>query len=121
MKNAMRDGSTCLLYVELGFSQECLREKKIVGTVKEGQLVNIGDLVFTTVLNMLSDIFLDWRKTVQMVELKALTRRSMEIAASPNLSDSYPILCKLDLHSRSPQKGIQVGGKKKSHLGAYYC
>lgn len=74
MKNAMRDGSTCVLYVELWiFSRMSKREKDCghgrIFRSKEGQLMNIGDLVFTTVLNMLlSDIFLDWRKTVQMVD-----------------------------------------------------
>ncbi|XP_006358915.1 probable (S)-N-methylcoclaurine 3'-hydroxylase isozyme 2 [Solanum tuberosum] len=88
-------------------SQACLREKKVMELVeflrsKEGQVVNIGELVFATVLNMLSNVLIskDMVNLEEEIEdgvIKSLVRGIVEVLSAPNISDLYPILGKLDL------------------------
>ncbi|XP_068638053.1 (S)-N-methylcoclaurine 3'-hydroxylase isozyme 1-like [Aristolochia californica] len=87
--------------------QTSLREEKVSQLVlsaldREGKEVEIGELVFETALNVLSgsifsrDIF-TWAETDQVLGLKSLISRLMEMAVVPNLSDIYPLLGALDI------------------------
>lgn len=88
-------------------SQTRVREKKVMEMVelissKEGDVVNIGEVVFATVLNMLSNIlvskdFIEFKNGTVDGEMKNLVRQMMEVSAMPNISDLYPILSGLDL------------------------
>nr|XP_009609252.1 probable (S)-N-methylcoclaurine 3'-hydroxylase isozyme 2 [Nicotiana tomentosiformis] len=88
-------------------SQACLREKKVKELIeflrsKEGQVVNLGELIFATVLNMLSNVMISQdivklEKETEDGGMKSLIREAMEVGSTPNISDFYPILCKLDL------------------------
>ncbi|KAK4728664.1 hypothetical protein R3W88_021652 [Solanum pinnatisectum] len=88
-------------------SQACLREKKVMELVeflrsKEGEVVNIGELVFATVLNMLSNVLIskdmiNLEEETEDGEIKSLVRGIVEVGSAPNISDFYPILGKLDL------------------------
>ncbi|KAH7864772.1 hypothetical protein Vadar_033634 [Vaccinium darrowii] len=68
----------------------------------EGEVVKIGEVVFATVFNMLSNVMMS-RDFIGLGEesssgvMKSLIRRMMEVASAPNLSDFYPILGGLDL------------------------
>ncbi|XP_059276088.1 probable (S)-N-methylcoclaurine 3'-hydroxylase isozyme 2 [Lycium ferocissimum] len=88
-------------------SQACLREKKVMELVeflrlKEGQVVNLGELVFATVFNMLSNVMMS-RDMVNLEKekedggVKSLVRGVVDVASAPNISDFYPIFGKLDL------------------------
>nr|ALG05133.1 cytochrome P450 [Sinopodophyllum hexandrum] len=88
-------------------SQSNLREEKISKLIeflgrKEGELVNIGDVVFATVFNTLSNIFvsqdfitLEGHKDGD--GMKELVRSFVVAGATPNLADFYPILSSFDL------------------------
>uniref|UniRef100_M1C2U7 Cytochrome P450 n=1 Tax=Solanum tuberosum TaxID=4113 RepID=M1C2U7_SOLTU len=88
-------------------SQAYLREKKVMELVeflrsKEGQVVNIGELVFATVLNMLSNVLIskdmvNLEKETEDGGIRNLIRGLVEAVSAPNLSDFYPVLGKLDL------------------------
>ncbi|XP_059276092.1 probable (S)-N-methylcoclaurine 3'-hydroxylase isozyme 2 [Lycium ferocissimum] len=89
-------------------SQACLREKKVMELVeflrsKEGQVVNLGELVFATVFNMLSNVLISKdmvnleKETEEDGGMRSLARGIMEVGAAPNISDFYPILSKFDL------------------------
>ncbi|XP_055821446.1 probable (S)-N-methylcoclaurine 3'-hydroxylase isozyme 2 [Solanum dulcamara] len=88
-------------------SQACLREKKVMELVeflksKEGQVVNIGELVFATMLNMLSNVLIskdmiNLEKETEDSGIRNLVRGLVEAISAPNISDFYPILGKLDL------------------------
>ncbi|PHU28280.1 hypothetical protein BC332_00373 [Capsicum chinense] len=103
-------------------SQACLREKKVMELVeflrsKEGQVVNIGELVFATVLNMLSNVLIskdmvNLDKETEDGGIKSLVRGIVEVASAPNISDFYPILGKLDL------QGLR---KKSIRLVTKFC
>ncbi|XP_027182465.1 probable (S)-N-methylcoclaurine 3'-hydroxylase isozyme 2 [Coffea eugenioides] len=103
-------------------NQSCLREKKISDMVehlrakKEGQVVDIGELVFATIFNMLSNVMVS-RDLIGLEEesagegMKSLVRTVMEVATAPNVSDFYPLLCKLDLQGlrkKSTNLGIKI-------------
>ncbi|KAF8379431.1 hypothetical protein HHK36_028866 [Tetracentron sinense] len=88
-------------------SQLNLRERKVnemvgfVGT-KEGKVVKIGELVFTTIFNILSNLFfsedfIDFEDEGLAGGMKGTFRRMMELGSTPNLADFYPILGGLDL------------------------
>ncbi|KAG5593117.1 hypothetical protein H5410_043631 [Solanum commersonii] len=88
-------------------SQAYMREKKVMELVeflrsKEGQVVNIGELVFATVLNMLSNVLIsqdmvNFEKKTEDGGIRNLIRGLVEAVSAPNLSDFYPVLGKLDL------------------------
>ncbi|TMW89785.1 hypothetical protein EJD97_016624 [Solanum chilense] len=88
-------------------SQTYLREKKVMELVeflrsKEGQVVNIGELVFATVLNMLSNVLIskdmvNLEKETEDGGIRNLIRGLVEAVSAPNVSDFYPVLGKLDL------------------------
>lgn len=89
-------------------NQMGLRERKTMDLVeylrgKEGEVVNVGELVFVTVFNMLSNVLVS-RDLVGMEEedgggngMKDLVRKIMEMAVIPNVSDLFPFLQRFDL------------------------
>ncbi|KAK6947724.1 Cytochrome P450 [Dillenia turbinata] len=88
-------------------SQACLREKKVMEMVsflrkKEGKVVKIGEVVFNTVFNVLSNVLVS-RDFVSLEEemtnggIKELIRSGMEAASAINISDFYPFLAIFDL------------------------
>jgi hypothetical protein len=87
-------------------SQAILREKKVGEMVdflgsKEGKIVNIGEIVFTTIFNTLANLFfskdfLDFNQG-EASGLKGMIRRVMQLATTPNIADFYPIFAGLDL------------------------
>ncbi|XP_059276094.1 probable (S)-N-methylcoclaurine 3'-hydroxylase isozyme 2 [Lycium ferocissimum] len=70
---------------------------------KEGQVVNLGELVFATMLNMLSNVLISKdmvnleKETEEDGGMESLVRGIVEVNSAPNISDFYPILGKLDL------------------------
>ncbi|XP_019179544.1 PREDICTED: (S)-N-methylcoclaurine 3'-hydroxylase isozyme 1-like [Ipomoea nil] len=101
-------------------SQALLREKKageMVGFLRskvgseEG--VDVGEMVFATVLNMLSNVMLS-RDVIRFEGdgvMKGLIRSVMEVASAPNLSDFYPFLQRLDpqgLRKRALGLGMRI-------------
>ncbi|TMW81576.1 hypothetical protein EJD97_008836 [Solanum chilense] len=103
-------------------SQACLREKKVMELVeflrsKEGQVVNIGELVFATVMNMLGNVLIskdmvNLEEEIEDGDIRSLVRGIVEVLSAPNISDLYPVLGKLDL------QGLQ---KKSIHLVTKLC
>ena len=87
-----------------------LRERKVMELVeflatKEGEVVKVMDIVFTTICNILSNTFFSMDLCdFEREGLKDFIYRAAELGATPNLSDFYPILDGLNLH----------GSKKKS-------
>ncbi|KAG9149262.1 hypothetical protein Leryth_003235 [Lithospermum erythrorhizon] len=87
-------------------SQESLREKKIFDMVdflkaNEGKTVNIGQVAFATIFNMLSNILLSrdlisLQEDIERSAMKNLLRGIVEVVSTPNLSDIYPIFNELD-------------------------
>ncbi|GMY07100.1 (s)-n-methylcoclaurine 3'-hydroxylase-like protein [Fagus crenata] len=87
-------------------SQKISREKKVMELVsflgsKEGELVNLADLVYVTVTNMLSNAlfsidFLDFEGQGIGKGLRKLITQEAELGVTVNLSDLYPILGGLD-------------------------
>lgn len=101
-------------------NQSSLRERKTMDLVehlrgKEGEVVNVGELVFVTVFNMLSNVLVS-RDLVGMEEedgggMKDLVRKVMEMAVIPNISDLFPFLQRLDLQGlrkKSMELGIKI-------------
>lgn len=88
-------------------SQACLRERKVMETVEflsrmEGKVVKIGEVVFATVFNMLSNVLMsrDFTRLGEESEegkMKGLLRTIFEVVSTPNLADFYPIFGALDL------------------------
>ena len=85
-----------------------LRERKVTELVeflatKEGEVVKVMDLVFTTICNILSNKFFsmdlcDFEDEGRVGgALKDLIHKNAEFGATPNLSDYYPILGGLDI------------------------
>ncbi|KAF8389549.1 hypothetical protein HHK36_024065 [Tetracentron sinense] len=90
-------------------SQASLREKKVMEMVgfmgtKEGKVVEVGEVVFATVFNMLTNALL-LKDFINLEDervgggMKGLVRRISEVASAPNLDDFYPILGGLDLQN----------------------
>ncbi|XP_059643413.1 probable (S)-N-methylcoclaurine 3'-hydroxylase isozyme 2 [Cornus florida] len=88
-------------------SQACLREKKVRDMVsflrvKEGKAVKVGEVVFATVFNMLSNVVMS-KDFISLEEenvdgsMKGLVRELTKVGSTPNISDFYPILGALDL------------------------
>lgn len=88
-------------------SQACLRERKVMEMVEflsrmEGKVVKIGEVVFATVFNMLSNVLMsrDFTRLGEESEegkMKGLLRTIFEVVSTPNLADFYPIFGALDL------------------------
>ncbi|KAL4595232.1 hypothetical protein ACB092_12G076600 [Castanea dentata] len=82
------------------------REKKVMELVgflgsKEGEVVNLGEVVYITVTNILSNAlfsidFLDFEGQGIGKELRKLLTEDAELGITVNLSDLYPILSGLD-------------------------
>ncbi|KAK6935331.1 Cytochrome P450 [Dillenia turbinata] len=87
--------------------QACTREEKVRELIQyiskmEGKRVKISETVFTTVYNALSNIMVS-RDFMSLEEesagggMKGLVRAVTELAATPNISDFYPVFAGLDL------------------------
>ncbi|KAJ4845385.1 hypothetical protein Tsubulata_036576, partial [Turnera subulata] len=89
-------------------AQASLREKKVGEMVeyvrsRQGQVVSIGDSVFTTVFNTLTNVLFS-KDFINGLEhkgsaaggLQSLTSRLVELSAVPNVADFYPIFAGLD-------------------------
>ncbi|KAJ4842802.1 hypothetical protein Tsubulata_037925 [Turnera subulata] len=99
---------TELFSVKAVESQATLREKKVGEMVKhlerkEGNVVNIGELVFGVVYNILGNVIFS-RDLVELEgdegasgAFKTLTSNSVHLAVTPNVSDLYPFLARFDL------------------------
>ncbi|KAK4338370.1 hypothetical protein RND71_042857 [Anisodus tanguticus] len=105
-------------------SQGCLREKKVKELIeflrsKEGQVVNLGEIVFATVFNMLSNVMISKdmvnleKETEKDGGIKSLIRGMIEVDSAPNISDFYPILGKFDLQGLR-KKSIDLMAKIRS-------
>ncbi|CAN1264949.1 Corytuberine synthase [Linum perenne] len=78
-------------------AQSVVREKKVGEMVdylleRQGEMVNIGEIVFTTVFNSLCKVF--FSKDLLGFEdgLKSHVREMMEVGVTPNVADFYPFL-----------------------------
>ncbi|KAJ4831349.1 hypothetical protein Tsubulata_015971 [Turnera subulata] len=99
---------TELLSVRAVESQAGLREKKVGEMVKylerrEGSVVNIGELVFAIVYNILGNVIFS-RDLIDLEGegvsgglIKSLISQAVHLIATPNVSDLYPGLASLDL------------------------
>ncbi|CAL1371340.1 unnamed protein product [Linum trigynum] len=88
-------------------SQAAVRERKVCEMVeflaaREGKVVDIGEIVFTTVFNSLCNLFfsddllvLEDRKG-KASGLKSHIWKMMELGATPSIADFYPVLAPLD-------------------------
>ncbi|XP_050221239.1 probable (S)-N-methylcoclaurine 3'-hydroxylase isozyme 2 [Mercurialis annua] len=105
-------------------SQASLREKKVSEMMdflskKQGEVVNIGEIVFTTAFNTISNLL--FSKDLLSYEdhqgiasgLKNLITTTMELSTAPNIADFYPIFTRLD-----PQ-GIKT--KMANRLEKMFC
>ncbi|KAA8533764.1 hypothetical protein F0562_031281 [Nyssa sinensis] len=101
-------------------TQSHLREKKVDELLnflrsKEGEMVKIREVVFFSVFNFLGNIFFSkdfiaFDEVGQGGGMSGLIRRIMELWTSPNISDLYPILGRLDLQGLS-RKAEECCGK----------
>ena len=77
---------------------------ELLGTM-EGKVVNIGEVIFATVFNMLSNVLLS-RDFISLKDesvggvLKGLIRKLMEVISAPDVSDFFPILGRFDLQGQ---------------------
>ena len=100
-------------------SQACLREKKVMDMVellgtREGEVVKIGEVIYATVFNMLSNALLSKDFISLKAEsvdggLKGLIRKLMEVSSTPNVSDFFPILGGLDLQGQKKKTMELIG------------
>ena len=96
------------------------REKKVMELVgflssKEGEVVNLGEVVYITVTNILSNAlfsvdFLDFEGQGIGKELRKLLTEDAELGITVNLSDLYPILSGLDFQGIR-KKSKEILGK----------
>ncbi|KDP34501.1 hypothetical protein JCGZ_11051 [Jatropha curcas] len=83
-------------------SRASLRENKMTEMVeylssKEGEEVNIGEVVFATVFNTISNLlFSKDLISLQNQGLKSFLWKMMELGAAPNVADFYPTFAELD-------------------------
>ncbi|XP_050221237.1 (S)-N-methylcoclaurine 3'-hydroxylase isozyme 1-like [Mercurialis annua] len=87
-------------------SQAAMREKKMTEMVeflstKQGQVVNLGEVVFTCAFNTIYNLLfsrdlLSFEEEDKNSGLKKVTSRLMELTVAPNIADFYPILSRLD-------------------------
>ncbi|KAM4076440.1 hypothetical protein ACJW30_12G064000 [Castanea mollissima] len=95
-----------------------LQEKKVMELVgflgsKEGEVVNLGEVVYITVTNILSNElfsidFLDFEGQGIGKELRKLLTEDAELGITVNLSDLYPILSGLDFQGIRKKTGIDT-------------
>ncbi|XP_065870137.1 probable (S)-N-methylcoclaurine 3'-hydroxylase isozyme 2 [Euphorbia lathyris] len=88
-------------------SQASLREKKLTEMIeflrsKQGEVVNIGEVVFATVFNTLSNLLfskdlIGLEDEGKATGVKGTIWKLMEMAMTPNIAEFYPILEALDL------------------------
>uniref|UniRef100_A0A2P2IH90 Putative S-N-methylcoclaurine 3'-hydroxylase isozyme 2 n=1 Tax=Rhizophora mucronata TaxID=61149 RepID=A0A2P2IH90_RHIMU len=88
-------------------SQARLREMKVAEMVdflasREGKIVNIGEAVFAAVFNTMGNLLfsrdlINLKDGVLSSKLKSLVWKMLELGATPNISDFYPMLAPLDL------------------------
>ncbi|XP_065870150.1 probable (S)-N-methylcoclaurine 3'-hydroxylase isozyme 2 [Euphorbia lathyris] len=88
-------------------SQASLREKKLMEMIellksKQGEVVNIGEIVFAAVFNTLSNLLfskdlIGLEDEGKATGVKGTVWKLMEMATSPNIAEFYPILEVLDL------------------------
>ncbi|KAL5727675.1 hypothetical protein ACHQM5_000844 [Ranunculus cassubicifolius] len=100
--------------------QAKIRELKVSEMVeflrtKEGEMVNIGKLVFNVVFNMLSTIYMskDFLAVYEENDdegWKGVIRKIVEISSTPNLADLYTVFKPFDL------QGIRKKGKEMFSL-----
>ncbi|XP_050221350.1 (S)-N-methylcoclaurine 3'-hydroxylase isozyme 1-like [Mercurialis annua] len=85
-------------------SQAVLREKKLAEMVeflamKQGQAVDVAEVVFGTIFNTISNLIFS-RDLLDLEHqgggVKSLLWSMMELATSPNIAEFYPILAPLD-------------------------
>ena len=71
-----------------------------------GEAVDVGRVVFSCVLNVVSNVLFSEDvadlSSDRAQELEMLVRDTVEEACKPNLSDLFPVLSKLDLQGRRP-------------------
>ena len=101
-------------------SKKMSREKKVMELVgflssKEGEVVNLGEVVYITVTNILSNAlfsvdFLDFEGQGVGKELRKLLTEDAELGITVNLSDLYPILSGLDFQGIR-KKSKEILGK----------
>lgn len=102
-------------------AQANIRELKVYEMVellrtKEGAMVNIGELVFNVVFNMLSNIFVSkdfLNLYTENTEGLKDVRKFVEVVSAPNLADYYAILSRMDLqglNKKSNEIFIKVTG-----------
>ncbi|GLT61485.1 hypothetical protein SLA2020_341880 [Shorea laevis] len=68
----------------------------------EGMAINVGELAFVTVIDMISSMF--WGGTLEeekgtslAVEFRTVASQLVDIMGKPNISDFFPVIAKLDL------------------------
>ncbi|XP_038906737.1 probable (S)-N-methylcoclaurine 3'-hydroxylase isozyme 2 [Benincasa hispida] len=96
-------------------SQACLREQKMKDLVefldsKQGSVVEIKDLVFTSVFNTLSNLIFS-RDLLGFVGdgfngIKGPFKNLMDLGLTPNLADFYPLLRSFDLQGLRKKAAI---------------
>ncbi|KAK6936408.1 Cytochrome P450 [Dillenia turbinata] len=100
-------------------AQSILREEKVQEMVeylcsKEGQPVQISQVVFASMFNILGQVFftrdfIGFNEGKESGSMSRLMRELSEFWASPNISDLYPILGGLDLQGLSRKSDVCVG------------
>ena len=85
----------------------------LLGTM-EGKVVNIGEVIFATVFNMLSNVLLS-SDFISLEDesvdggLKELMTKLMEVCSAPNVSDFFPILGGFDLQGQTKKTLDLIG------------
>ncbi|XP_022963639.1 geraniol 8-hydroxylase-like [Cucurbita moschata] len=101
-------------------ANENLRRKKVEELVEivrksalKGEAVDIGRLLFTTTLNLLSNtifsVDLAYPKSELARQFKKCVQGMMELAGKSNLSDYFPMLRKLDIQGMRKRMEIHMG------------
>ncbi|XP_048228491.1 probable (S)-N-methylcoclaurine 3'-hydroxylase isozyme 2 [Ricinus communis] len=109
-------------------SQDTLTEKKLTEmldflTIKQGQVVNIGEVVFTTVFNTISNLIfskdmLSFGDQGNAGGLKTLITKLMQLATAPNIADFYPVLARLD--PQNMRRKMKIGFEKVLNVWQIY-
>ncbi|XP_042477515.1 probable (S)-N-methylcoclaurine 3'-hydroxylase isozyme 2 [Macadamia integrifolia] len=94
--------------------QEILRENKVMELIsflsaKEGDVVNIGDVMYATVFNILSNLFLSedlisFEDDGSDERIKQLMKRMMVLVSTPDLGELFPIFKRLDIQRLNKRK-----------------
>ncbi|XP_050206299.1 probable (S)-N-methylcoclaurine 3'-hydroxylase isozyme 2 [Mercurialis annua] len=110
-------------------SQAAMREQKVTEMVeflsrKQGQVVNLSEVVFTCAFNMICNLLfskdlLSFEDEDRNSGLKKVVSRQMELAVVPNIADFYPILAELDpqgMKRKMSDAMKEIFGAWKSHV-----